>query len=37
MPKRNPPKDFFQQARDKRSESNKDIVNGKEISKKLSA
>jgi hypothetical protein len=35
MPKRKSPKDFFQRARDKGSESNKDIVNGDEIRKKL--
>jgi hypothetical protein len=35
MPKRKLPKDFFQKARDKGSESNKDIVNGDEIRKKL--
>jgi hypothetical protein len=36
MPKRKSLKDFFQQARDKGSKSNKDIVNGNEIRKNSS-
>ena len=35
MTKKKSPKDFFKQARDKGSESNKDIVNGEEVRKKL--
>jgi hypothetical protein len=35
MQKKKSPKDFFKQARDKGSESNKDIVNGEEIKKRL--
>lgn len=35
MPKKKPPKNFFQRARENGSERTTDIVNGDEIKKKL--